>query len=155
MTILDSITGLSESHWCLRNGKQIADSFGFNKCILLRLVEMQIYYLFTHSTKLWVPYRDSSVQSLSYPTLCHPMNHSTSGLPVHHKLPEFTQTHLHRVNDAIQASHPLSSPSPPALNPSQHQGLFQWVNSSYEVTKVLEFQLQQQSFQRTPRTDLL
>ena len=64
MTILDSITGLSESHWCLRNGKQIADSFGFNKCILLRLVEMQIYYLFTHSTKLWVPYRDSSVQSL-------------------------------------------------------------------------------------------
>ena len=78
MTILDSITGLSESHWCLRNGKQIADSFGFNKCILLRLVEMQIYYLFTHSTKLWVPYRDSSVQSLSYPTLCHPMNHSTS-----------------------------------------------------------------------------
>ena len=63
------------------------------------------------------------------------------GLPVHHQLLEFTQTHAHRVGDAIQPSHPLSSPSPPALNPSQHQGLFQWVNSSHEVTKALEFQL--------------
>ena len=61
----------------------------------------------------------------SCPTLCDPMNHSTSGLPVHHQLPEFTQTHVHRVSDAIQPSHPLSSPSPPAPNPSQHQGLFQ------------------------------
>ena len=61
----------------------------------------------------------------SCPTLCNPMNHSTPGLPVHHKLPEFTQTHAHQVGDAIQPSHPLSSPSPPAPNPSQHQGLFQ------------------------------
>ena len=76
----------------------------------------------------------------SCPTLCGPMNRSTPGLPVHHKLPEFTQTHVHRVGDAIQPSHPLSSPSPPASNPSQHQGLFQWVNSSHEVAKVLEFQ---------------
>ena len=83
------------------------------------------------------------------------MNHSTPGLPVHHKLPEFTQTHVDRVGDVIQPSHPLSSPSPPAPNPSQHQGLFQWVNSSHEVAKVLEFQLQHQSFQWTPRTDLL
>ena len=83
------------------------------------------------------------------------MNHSTPGLPVHHKLPQFTQTHVHRVSDAIQPSHPLSSPSPPALNPSQHQGLFQWVNSLHEVAKVLEFQLRHQSFQWTPRTDLL
>ena len=74
-------------------------------------------------------------------TLCNPMNCSMPGLPVHHKLPEFTQTHLHRVGDAIQPSHPLSSPSPPAPNPSQPQGLFQWVNSSHEVAKVLEFQL--------------
>ena len=74
-------------------------------------------------------------------TLCDPMNHSTPGLPVHHQLPEFTQTHVHWVSDAIQTSHPLSSPSPPALNPSQHQSLFQWVNSSHEVAKVLEFQL--------------
>ena len=67
------------------------------------------------------------------------MNCSTPGLPVHHHLPEFTQTHVHRVCDAIQSSHPLSSPSPPAPNPSQHQSLFQWVNSSHEVAKVLEF----------------
>ena len=74
-------------------------------------------------------------------TLCNPMNRSTPGLPVHHQLPEFTQTHVHRVSDAIQPSHPLSSPAPPAPNPSQHQSLFQWVNSSHEVAKVLEFQL--------------
>ena len=86
----------------------------------------------------------SSVQfnsvAQSCPTLCDPMNHSTPGLPVHHKLPQFTQTHAHRVSDAIQPSHPLSSPSPPAPNPSQHQGLFQRVNSSHGVAKVLEFQ---------------
>ena len=64
---------------------------------------------------------------------CDPMNCSTPGLPVHHQLPEFTQTHVHRVSDAIQPSHPLLSPSPPAPNPSQHQSLFQWVNSSHEV----------------------
>ena len=88
-------------------------------------------------------------------TLCNPMNCSTPGLPVHHQLPEFTQTHVHRVGDVIQPSHPLSSPSSPAPNPSQHQSLFQWVNSSHEVAKGLEFQLQYQSFQWTPRTDLL
>ena len=97
----------------------------------------------------------SSVQWLSRVRLCNPMNHSTPGLPVHHQLLEFTQTHVHRVDDAIQPSHPLSSPSPPAPNPSHHQGIFQWVNSSHEVAKVLEFQLQHQSFQWTPRTDLL
>jgi len=74
-------------------------------------------------------------------TLCDPMNHSMPGLPVHLQLPEFTQTHIHRVSDAIQPSHPLSSPSPSTPNPSQHQSLFQWVNSSHEVVKVLEFQL--------------
>ena len=85
----------------------------------------------------------SSVQfssvAQSCPTLCDPVNRSMPGLPVHHQLPEFTQTHVHRVSDAIQPSHPLSSPSPPAPNPSQHQSLFQWVNSSHEVAKVLEF----------------
>ena len=89
----------------------------------------------------------------SCPTLCDPMNCSTPGLPVHHQLPESTQTHVHWVGDAIQPSHPLSSPSP-ALNLSQHQGLFHWVSSSHEVAKVLEFPLQHQSFQWTPRTDL-
>ena len=77
----------------------------------------------------------------SCPTICDPMNCSTPGLPVHHQLPEFTQTHVHQVSDAIQPSHPLSSPSPSACNPSQHQGLFQWVNSWCEVAKGLEFQL--------------
>ena len=91
----------------------------------------------------------------SCPTLCNPMNCSTPGLPVHHQLPEFTQTHVHRVGDAIRPSHPLSSPFLPAPSPSQHQSLFQWVNSSHEVAKVLEFQLQHHSLQRNPRADLL
>ena len=95
----------------------------------------------------------SSVQFSSIPQLCptlfDPMNRSTPGLPVHHQLPEFTQTHVHRVGDAIQPSHPLSSSSP-APNPSQHQSLFQWVNSSHEVAKVLEFHLQHHSLQRNP-----
>ena len=77
-------------------------------------------------------------------TLFDPMNHSTPGLPVHHQLPKSTQTHVHWVGDAIQPSHPLLSPSPPSLNLSQHQGLFQWVSSSHEVAKILELQLQYQ-----------
>ena len=100
----------------------------------------------------------SSVQfssvAQSCPTLCDPMNSSTPGLPVHYQLPEFTQIQIHEVSVAIQPSHPLSSPSPPAPNPSQHQSLFQWVNSSHEVAKVLKFQLQHHSFQRNPRADL-
>ena len=102
--------------------------------------------------------QNESVQSSSVaqscPTLCNPMDCSTPGLPVHHQLPEFTQTHVHQVGDAIQPSHPLSSPSPPAFNLSQHQGLFQWVSSSHQA-KVLELQLQHQSFQCTPRTEFL
>ena len=102
---------------------------------------------------------DASVQfssvTQSCSTPCNPMNHSRPGLPVHHQLLEFTQTHVHRLSDAIQPSHPLSSPSPHAPNPSQHQGLFQWVSSLHEVAKVLEFQLQHQSCQWIPRTDLL
>ena len=78
------------------------------------------------------------------------MDCSTPGLPVHHQLPESTQTHVHWFGDAIQPSHPLSSPSPPALNLSQHQGLFKWVSSSHQVAKVLEFQLQHQSFNEHP-----
>ena len=88
-------------------------------------------------------FRLDQIRSVAHscPTLCNPMNRSTPGHPVHHQLPEFTQTHVHQVSDAIQPSHPLSSPSPLAPNPSQHQSLFQWVNSSHEVAKVLEFQL--------------
>ena len=97
------------------------------------------------------PVQFSWVAQLS-PTLCDPMNRSTPGLPVHHQFPESTQTHVHCVGDAIQPSHPLLSPSPPTLNLSQHQGLFKWVSSPHQVAKVLEFQLQHQSLQWTPRT---
>ena len=84
-----------------------------------------------------------------------PMVCNMPGFPVHHQLPELTQTHVHWVGDAIQPSHPLSSPSPPAFNLFQHQGLFQWVSSSHQVTKLLEFQLQHQSFQWIFRIDFL
>ena len=79
------------------------------------------------------------------PTLTDPMNCSTPGLPVHHQLQEFTQTHVHRVGDAIQPSDPLSSLSPPDLNLSQHQGIFKWVSFLHQVAEVLEFQPQHQS----------
>ena len=101
----------------------------------------------------WISRFSSVAQSC--PILCDPMDCSTPGLPVHHQFQEFTQTHVLWVSDAIQPSHPLLSPSPLALNLSQHQGLFKWVSCSHQVAKVLEFQLQHQSFQWTPRTDLL
>ena len=100
----------------------------------------------------WIIQFSSATQSC--PTLCDPIDCSTPGLPVHHQLLEFTQTHAHWVSDAIQPSHPLLSPSP-AFNLFQHQGLFKWVSSSHQVTKVLEFQLQHQSFQWIFRTDCL
>ena len=89
------------------------------------------------------------------PTLCDPMDCSMPGFPVHHWLPELAQTHVHWVDGTIQPSHPLLFPSPPALNLSQHQGLFQWVSSSHQVAKVLEFQFQHQSFQSIFRSDFL
>ena len=88
-------------------------------------------------------------------TLCDRMDCSTPGFPVYHQHLELTQTHVLQVSDAIQPSHPLSSPSPSAFNLSQHQGLFQWVSSSHQVAKVLEFQLQHQSYQWIFRTDFL
>ena len=101
----------------------------------------------------------SSVQfssvAQSCPALCNPMDCTTPAFPAHHQLLELTQTHVHQVSDAIQPSCPLSYPSPPALNLSQHQGLFKWVSSLHQMAKVLEFQLQHQSFQWTFRTDFL
>ena len=88
-------------------------------------------------------------------TLCDRIDCSTPGFPVHHQLLKLTQIHVHWVGDAIHPSHPLSSPSPPASSHSQHQGLFKWVSSSHQMARLLEFQLQHQSFQWTPRTDLL
>ena len=102
----------------------------------------------------WPPVQFSSFTQ-SCPTLCDPMDCSTPGLPFHHQLLEFTQTHVHWVDDAIQLSYPLLSPSPPALSLSQHQGLFQWVSSLHQVAKLLEFQLQHQSFQWIFKTDFL
>ena len=98
---------------------------------------MTIFYLLFWAVVIWILL---SVQFCSVAqsclTLCNPMNHSTKSLPVHHKLPESTQIHVHRV---IQPFHLLSSPSPPAPNPFQHQGLFQWVNLSHEVAKDWRF----------------
>ena len=85
-------------------------------------------------------------------TLCDLMDCNTPGFPIHHQLPELTQTHVHWVGDAIQPSHPLLSPSLPAFNLSQHQGLFKWVISWHQVAKALDFQLQHQSFQWIFRT---
>ena len=96
-----------------------------------------------------------SVQLLSHVQLCNPMDCSTPGFPIHHQLPKLAQTHVHWVGDAIQPSHPLSSPCPPALNLSQHQILFQLVSSSHQVAKILALQLQYQSFQWIFRADLL
>ena len=126
--------------------------FTFTFCIPLY---MCLFCFFGISHKIF-SIDEFSVQSLSRVQLfADPMNCSMPGLPVRHQLPKFTQSHLHWVSDGIQPSHPLSSPSPPALNLSQHQGLFKWVSSSHHVAKVLEFQLQHQSFQWTLRTNFL
>ena len=117
--------------------------------LVVVVVKMQSHLVKHHSSI-------SSVQSLSCVRLfATPWNTARQASLVHHQLPESTQTHVPWVGNAIQPSHPLSSPSPPALNTSQHQVLFQWVNSSHDMSKVLEFQLQHQSFQWTPRTNLL
>ena len=109
-----------------------------------REFQKNIYICFTKYTKVFV---FSSAQSLSRISLCDSMDCSMPGFPVHHQLLELAQTHVHRVGDAIQPSHPLSSPSTPSFNLSHHQSLFQWVGSLHQVAKVLELQLQHQFFQ--------
>ena len=108
--------------------------------------------IIAYNQNLFYEFFSSVTQSC--PTLCDPMNSSMPGLPIHHQLPESTQTHVHLVDDAIQPSHYLPSPYPSVLSLSQHQGLFQQVSSSNQVAKVLELQLQHQSVQWTPRSDL-
>ena len=112
------------------------------------------------SWKSWILFGSQPISSVQFSSVaqsclipCGPMDCSTPGLPLHHQLLGLTQTHVHWVDNAIQLSHPLSSPSPPALNLSQHQGLFKWVTSLHQVAKVLEFHLQPQFFQWTTRTD--
>ena len=107
-------------------------------------VTLSLWYLLSYILKYQVQF--SSVAQLC-PTLCNPMGYSMPGYPVHHQLPKLAQTHVHQVDDAIQPSYPLSSPSPPTFNLSQHQGLFQWVSFSHQVAKVLKLQLQHQTFQ--------
>ena len=149
----------SDQKKCLREKRvkpkmKLAFPWTFLKAIRTRKLNYSILlmykccsdYLEMKNLKQVLKVQFSSVTQ-SGPTLYDPMNHSTPGLSIHHQLPESTQTHVHWVDDAIQLSYPLSSPSPPALNLSQHQGLYQWVSSSHQVAKVLEFQLQHQSFQ--------
>ena len=124
--------------WCIK-----ADLVFFSQNLLDSKRDRHSSTIFKKSSYRVVSAIGDQIRSVaqSCPTLCNSMNCCTPGLPVHHQLPEFTQTHVHWVSDAIQPTHPLSSPSPPAPSPSQHQGLFQWINSSHEVAKVLEFQL--------------
>ena len=132
----------TESLWCISETNSVVCQ------LYLKNTETTIWKSSTYDHWFSLSWRFSSAQ-FSHSVV------SKSATPwVHHQLLESTQTHVHWVTDAIQPSHPLSSPSP-ALNLSQHQGLFKWVSSSNEVAKVLEFQLQHQSFQWTPRTDLL
>ena len=128
---------------CIHWTNLILCSLGQNKLKSKTIRKAYSYFNFYIWYVYYITHCDLEFSSVtqSCPTLCDPMNLTTPGLPVHHQLLELTETHVHRVSDAIQPSHPLSSPSPPAPNHSQHQSLFQWVNSSHEVAKVLEFQL--------------
>ena len=134
-----------------------------NICLTFTSLQLQFYNSYSYSYACFrgdifnLIKHISSVSSVAqlWLTLCDPMDCSTPGSPVHHQRTEFTQTHLNCVSDAIQPFHPLSFPSPPAFNFAQHQGLFKWVSSSHQVAKVLEFQLQHQSFQWIFRTDFL
>ena len=128
------------------------------KCIEQRVSNKSLIYSHQSHMGFWQMCDGFNSVTQSCPTLCDPMNCSTSGLPVHHQLPEFTQTHIHWVGDATQTSHSLSSLSPPSIwvfNLSQHTGLFKLATSLHQVAKVLEFQLQQQSFKWMFRTDFL
>ena len=156
--------------WCFRISKSQREGYFLHLCNSVGLTEGRYYSsdgdpewksqsLFQEeglSTGNWL---HSSVQFHSVTqlclTLCDPVDCRTPGLPVHHELPEFTQTEVHWVCDAIQPSHPLSSSSPPTFNFSQHQSIFKWVSSSHQVAEVVEFQLQHQSFQRIFRIDFL
>ena len=147
----------SQTHWVRssRGPRKLFHLFVFYDWTRSSLLLLGFSLVVASGVTLWfqciVQFRPGAQSRL---TLCDPMDYSTPGLPVHHQVLEFTQTHVHWVGDAIQLSHPLPSPSPPAFNLSQHQGLF-LVSSSHQVAKVLEFPLQHQSFQWIFRTDFL
>ena len=129
---------------------QFRSSVFYRTCLWASVFHFSFLLLFWDESSIFF---SSATQSCL--TLCDPMDHSTPGFSVHHQLPELVQTHVHRVGDAIQPSHPLLSLSSPAFSLSQHQDLFQGVSSSHQVAKVLEFQLQHQSFQWIVKTDFL
>ena len=133
----------------LVSGVQQTESVKYIYPLFLRFISHIDHYrvLIEKSSLCCIQLQFFSSATQSRPTLCNPIDSSTPGFPVHHQLPELAKTHVHRIGDAIQPSHPLSSPSPPALNLSQHQGLFKRVSSLHQVAKVLELQLQHQSFQ--------
>ena len=129
--------------WTLACMNPFRPCFSPNMCPGVGLQDhMVALFLVLKATSILFSIVQFSLVTQSCPALCNLMDCRTPGFPVHHQLLEVAQTHVHRVSDAIQPSHPLSSSSPPALNLSQHQGLFQWVSSSHQVAKVLEFQLQ-------------
>ena len=140
-------------HICFISLGYIPWNVTFGNRLILCLAFWGNTILFSEVATLFTLQFSSVTQSC--PTLCDPMDCRMPDFPVHYQLPELTQTHVHRVGDATQPFHPLSSPSPSACNLSQHQGLFQWVSSLHQVAKVLEFQLQHQSFQWIFRTDFL
>ena len=157
----------STGQWCTRNTStrdtDVSPSVRFCQVFphgdsgyvpFMRISHINPILSSAHDTDLSHSVQFSSVTQSCLP-LCNPRDCSTPGLPVHHQLLEFTQTQVHWVGDTIQPSHPLSSPSPPAFNLSWHQRLFKWISSLHQVAKVLEFQLEHQSFQWIFRTDLL
>ena len=126
--------------------------WSFSFAFSLSIVNMRFIHDDIHINS---PLIQFSSAAQSCPSLYYPMDWNRQGFPVQHKLPELAQTHVHQVGDAIQPSHPLLSPSPPAFYITKHQGLFQWVSSSHQVAKELGFQLQQKSFQWILRADFL
>ena len=145
------------SKWCIDGKLEFEEMI---KIICLKMVQMNFFTKQSHrSRKQFYGYQweSQSVSSVAQSclTLCDPMDFSMPGFPIHHQLPERAQTHVHQVSNAIQPSHPLLSASPPAFNLSQNQGFFQWVSSLHQVAKVMELQLQHQSFQWIFRIDFL
>ena len=144
---LTDLLAIEKENWEIRLWESFFKVIKTNNC--------GIYKELLHLVSEEMNWTQFSSVAQSHLTLCDPMDCGTPGFPVYHQLLKLAQTHLYQVGDAIQLSHSLSSPSLPAFSLSQHQGFFQWVSSSHQVAKVLEFLLQHQSFQWIFRTDLL